>query len=143
VTGLIIAGLMTGLAVGSGMNIPVLKNRPVGLKVLPLIAFYVIMGITTGRIMTMDGPLIVVGLLILSGFIPSLITGSFFRELTSTGNSELNPSAVYSADLAGSAMGFIVFSGLAVPLLGITLSIFLLPLLIFIGFLTASISNKR
>jgi spermidine synthase len=143
VTGLIIAGLMTGLAVGSGMNITVLKNRPVGLKVLPLIAFYVIMGITTGRIMTMDGPLIVVGLLILSGFIPSLITGSFFRELTSTGNSELNPSAVYSADLAGSAMGFIVFSGLAVPLLGITLSIFLLPLLIFIGFLTASISNKR
>jgi spermidine synthase len=142
-TGLIIAGLMTGLAVGSGMNILVFKNRTVELKMLLLIAIYVIMGIIAGRIMTMDGWFILIGLLIVSGFLPAVITGSFFRELTSSANSASDPSAVYSADLAGSAMGFIVFSGLAVPLLGITLSILLLPLLIFTGFLSASISNKR
>jgi spermidine synthase len=142
-TGLIIAGLMTGLAIGAGMDIPVFKNKPVGIKAFLLIALYVITGVTVERIMTLDGRFMVVGLLILSGFFPALITGSFFRDLTSAGLINSNPSIVYSSDLAGSAMGFILFSGLAVPLLGITLSIFLLPVLIFTGFLFSSVSNKR
>jgi uncharacterized membrane protein len=95
------------------------------------------------KIMILDRRYVVVGLLILSGFLPALITGSFFRDLTSAGVKNSNPSIVYSSDLAGSSIGFILFSGLAVPLLGITLSIFLLPVLIFTGFLFASVSNKR
>jgi len=142
-TGLIIAGLMTGLAIGSGIDISVLKNKPVGIKAFLLISLYVIIGISAGRIMTLDVRFIVVFLLILSGFFPAVITGSFFRDLTSTGVLNSNVSRVYSSDLAGSAMGFILFSGLAVPLLGISLSIFLLPVLIFTGFLVASVSNKR
>lgn len=143
VTGLIIAGLMSGLAIGSGMDIRVFKNKPVVIKVFLLIVIYAIIGISVERIMALDGRFIVVGLLILSGFFPAVITGSFFQDLTSAGISNSNPSGVYSSDLAGSAMGFILFSGLAVPLLGITLSIFLLPVLIFTGFLFASVSSKR
>jgi hypothetical protein len=142
-TGLIIAGIMSGLAIGSGMDIPLFTNKPVGIKAFLLITLYVIIGICVERIMTLDGRLIVVGLLILSGFFPAVITGSFFRDLTSAGILNSNPSRVYSSDLAGSAMGFILFSGLAVPLLGITLSIFLLPVLIFTGFLFASVNSKR
>jgi hypothetical protein len=142
-TGLIIAGLMAGLAVGSGMNIPVVKNKPHGIKAFLLIAVYLIIGIAVQKIMTLDSQFAVVGLLILSGFLPAVITGSLFRELTSSGNSGPDSSIVYSADLAGSAMGFIFFSGLAVPLLGITISVFLLPVLIFAGFLASAISNKR
>jgi spermidine synthase len=142
-TGLIIAGLMTGLAIGSGMDIPVFRNKPVGDKAFLLIALYVITGMSVEKIMILDRRYVVVGLLILSGFLPALITGSFFRDLTSAGVKNSNPSIVYSSDLAGSSIGFILFSGLAVPLLGITLSIFLLPVLIFTGFLFASVSNKR
>jgi len=141
-TGLIIAGLMTGLAVGSGINIKILKNKYF-IKVLLLITLYIIMGFTTGRIMTLGNRFIVVGLLVLAGFFPAVLTGSFFRDLTPAGKSDSNTSRVYSADLAGSAVGFIAFSGLAVPLLGVTLSIFLLPVLVFTGFLFALMSNKR
>jgi spermidine synthase len=142
-TGLIIAGLMSGLAIGSGMDIPVFKDKHVGIKAFLLIAIYVIIGICVERIMTMDGRVIVFGLLILSGFFPAVITGSLFRDLTLAGFLNSNASRVYSSDLAGSSMGFILFSGLAVPVFGITLSIFLLPILIFTGFLFATASNKR
>jgi spermidine synthase len=143
ITGLIIAGLMAGLAVGSGINIPVYKNKVVLPKVFLLILFYIIPGLTVKRIMAINGHITVTVLLILSGFLPAVITGSFFRDLTSGRISSSDPSSVYSSDLSGSAMGFIAFSGLAVPLLGISVSLFILPVLIFAGFLVATISNKR
>jgi spermidine synthase len=142
VTGLIIAGLMTGLAVGAGINMPLINNKPF-LKVILLITLYIIIGLTSGKIMTMNSRFVVIGLLVISGFCPAVITGNFFRELTSTGGLNSNPSRVYSADLAGSAVGFIAFSGLAIPLLGISVSIFFLPVLIFTGFLFTTIGNKR
>jgi len=83
------------------------------------------------------------GLLILSGFLPAVITGSFFRDLTSVEIINSGSSRVYSADLSGSALGFIAFSGLAVPLLGISKSLLILPVLILAGFLFMSISKKR
>jgi hypothetical protein len=142
-TGLIISGLMAGLAVGSGMDIVAFKKKSAGKKTLLLIAVYIIIGVSVKRIMSLDGQFIVALLLILSGFFPAVITGSFFRQFTLPGIPDSNSSNVYSADLAGSAMGFIIFSGLSVPLLGISLSIFLLPILIFTGFLVFSINNKR
>jgi spermidine synthase len=142
-TGLIIAGLMSGLAVGSGTDFPVFRTRSVLKKVLLLMAIYFVTGFVIKRTMTMDGKFFAVVLLILSGFLPAVITGSFFREFTLSGTRNSNSSMVYSADLAGSAMGFIGFSGLMVPLLGISLSIYLLPVVIFAGFLVSSLRNKR
>jgi hypothetical protein len=52
------------------------------------------------------------------------------------------PSLVYSADLAGSAFGFIVVAGFTVPAFGIRLSVFFLALMIFAGFLFGTIRNK-
>jgi spermidine synthase len=143
ITGLILAGLMAGLAVGAGRRLLFFENRSVGLKALLLITFYVLSGLAAKKIMAINIPLIVVILLIISGFIPAVITGSFFRDLTSGKIINSDPSSVYSADLAGSAMGFIIFSGVSVPLLGITKSLFILPMLVFAGFLFLSISNKR
>jgi hypothetical protein len=82
-------------------------------------------------------------LLIVSGFLPAVITGSFFRDLTPDEISNSDSSKVYSADLSGSALGFISFSGLAVPLLGISKSLLILPVLILTGFLLMSLSKKR
>ncbi len=104
---------------------------------------YGVMGLLAEKIIAMDRNIEVTIILILSGFLPAVVTGSFFRDLTSgkTGNS--NTARVYSADLSGSAIGFILFSGLAVPLLGMSVSLFTLPLLIITGFLFSLTVRKH
>jgi hypothetical protein len=142
-TGLIISGLMAGLAIGSGIKIQFPGKKPAGIKALLLILFYAIAGFSIERIISINGNFMLTGLLILSGFLPAVITGSFFRDLTSVEIINSGSSRVYSADLSGSALGFIAFSGLAVPLLGISKSLLILPVLILSGFLFTSISKKR
>jgi hypothetical protein len=83
-----------------------------------------------------------VGVIIFSGFLPALITGHIFRELTNKSNGTVTTPAIYRADLAGSAFGFILISGFAVPVLGIQLSVFILAFLILGGLLFCTISNK-
>ena len=51
-------------------------------------------------------------------------------------------SSVYSADLAGSALGFILVTGVAIPALGIQASIFILSSLIFAGVLFGTIGEQ-
>ncbi len=143
ITGLIIAGLMAGLAVGSGIRILFPDKKPVLIKALLLILFYSAAGFSVDRLMEINGHFILTVLLILSGFLPAVITGSFFRDLTSGKTFNSDSSGVYCADLSGSALGFIAFSGLAVPLLGIGKSLLILPVLILAGFLFKPISRKR
>ena len=50
-------------------------------------------------------------IILLSGFIPALITGRIFRELTLKTKGFTDSPSIYSADLAGSAFGFIFISG--------------------------------
>jgi hypothetical protein len=83
-----------------------------------------------------------IGLIILSGFLPALLTGSIFRELTINEAGKVNAPAIYSADLAGSALGFIILSGLAIPLFGIQVSVFFLSILILAGLLLGTSGNK-
>ncbi|MEI6048122.1 MAG: hypothetical protein WCS03_04425 [Bacteroidota bacterium] len=141
-TGLIIAGLMTGLAIGAGMNISFLNFFSVRNKGLGLVAFYVGFGLIYNHILAINSLLPAIGLIIISVFLPALITGQIFRELTIKTEGTSIMAAIYSADLAGSAFGFIVISGFAVPTFGIQVSIFLLSALIFAGFLFATIRNK-
>ena len=143
ITGLIIAGLMAGLALGSGMRIPVLENSSSGLKAVLLMIFYIIIGVVSESILTLNSRFTAIGLLIMSGLIPAVITGNIFRELTLPAKKGSETSAIYSSDLAGSAIGFIMFSGIAVPLLGIRSSLFLLPILLLTGFVFWSFRNKR
>lgn len=141
--GLIIAGVMAGLAVGSRMKIPFSGKKKVVTKVLLLSLFYAITGLSTGWIMEIESHLFLTFLLVLAGFLPAMITGSFFRDLTSGQAADRESSAVYSADLSGSALGFIAFTGLAIPLLGIEMSLLVLPGLVLTGYLFTGITRKR
>ena len=141
-TGLIIAGLMTGLAVGSGNKISFLNSYSLRKKVLFLMLFYIGFGLIYSYIIELKSGLPAVALIILSVFLPALCTGHIFRELTVNAEGIETSSAIYSADLAGSALGFILISGFAVPLFGIQVSIFLLSVLIFGGILFGTIMNK-
>jgi spermidine synthase len=142
-TGLIIAGLMTGLAIGSGINFSFLNNISLRSKVIFLVIFYLIFGMTYNFMLELKGGFLQVMIIIISGFLPAFITGLVFNELTLKINSKgLSSSpAVYSADLAGSAFGFIFISGIIIPAFGIRISIFLLSALVFIGILIMTISK--
>ena len=142
-TGLIIAGLMAGLALGSGLEIRFPGKKPALIKAVLLILFYSIAGFSIERIIAINGHFMLTGLLILSGFLPAVITGSFFRDLTAHEITSSDTSMVYSADLSGSALGFIAFSGLAVPLLGLRKSLVILPILVLTGFLFTLTGKKH
>lgn len=141
-TGLIIAGLMTGLAVGAGMNVKFLSSFSYKIKGIILIFFYISIGLIYNYILALKSGLPAVGIIVLSAFLPALLTGHIFRELSLKTSGSKETSAIYSADLAGSAFGFMLISGFAVPALGIKVSIFILSSLIFAGFLFGTIKNK-
>jgi len=141
-TGLIIAGLMAGLAVGTGINISLLNTISLRNKVILLILFYIIFGLIYNNMIELKSSLLSVILIMISGFLPASFTGHIFRELTGKTEGIAVSPAIYSADLAGSAFGFILISGFAVPLLGIQISVFLLAALIFGGILFGAIWNK-
>jgi hypothetical protein len=141
-TGLIIAGLMSGLAVGSGINIRLLDTISLRNKVIFLAVFYVIFGLLYNEMIEIKSGLISVIVILISGFLPALATGRIFRELTCIPEGMAASPAIYSADLAGSAFGFILISGFAVPVLGIRVSVYLLAALILGGILFGTNSNK-
>ena len=141
-TGLIIAGLMSGLAVGSGINICLFDTISLRNKVIVLMVFYIIFGLVYNSMIEIKSGLLSVIVIMFSGFLPALCTGRIFRELTIKPGGIAASPAIYSADLAGSAFGFIFISGFAVPMLGIQISVYLLAALIFGGILFGTISNK-
>lgn len=141
-TGMIIAGLMAGLAVGSGMNIRFFENHSFRLKALLLIIYYCLMYLFAGSIISSGDKFMVTASLIISGFIPAMITGNIFREFTAVNSLSKESSAVYGADLLGSALGCLAFSGLIVPFLGIKPSLIVFPLLVLAGYLFAIMARK-
>ena len=141
-TGLIIAGLMAGLAVGSGINASFLISFSLKIKALFLLLFYIGFGLIYNYITDLKSSLFSVVIIILSGFIPAFITGNIFRELTIKTDGITESPGIYSADLAGSAFGFIIISGFVIPSFGIKDSVFLLSVLIFSGILFGTIRNK-
>jgi spermidine synthase len=141
-TGLIIAGLLAGLAIGAGSEFSILQKSSFTFRVFILVLFYIASAFLADRIISVKGHLPVIALLIFMGFIPAMITGSFFRNLTSLKSTDTELSGIYSADLAGSALGFIIFSGLTVPLFGIRISLLLLSVLVVAGFLWMMTGKK-
>jgi spermidine synthase len=141
-TGLIIAGLMAGLAVGSGSKIRLLNGLSSSNTGILLLFLYAFTGLMYNSVIGLKNEIPALGLIVLSAFLPALLTGRLFHELT-VNRSEMSAAAsVYSADLAGSALGFILVTGVAIPVLGIRASIFLLSSLIFAGLLFGTLRNK-
>jgi hypothetical protein len=141
-TGLIIAGLMAGLSVGSGINLRILNTISLRNKVIFLLIFYTIFGYSYNYILEPRSGILSVIVMISVAFFPALITGRVFRELNIISEGISASPSIYSADLAGSALGFIFISGFAVPVFGIQVSVYLLSGLIFGGILFGTIDNK-
>ncbi|HZY26154.1 MAG TPA: hypothetical protein VFE71_10030, partial [Bacteroidales bacterium] len=142
-TGLIIAALMAGLAAGSGVNFSLPLTFSLRIKAISLILFYIMFSLVFNYMMEVKSVLLSIILIMLSGFLPALVTGSIFRELTFGKDGLATSPAVYSADLAGSAFGFIIISGIIIPAFGIRLSVFLLSAMVFTGILIWTISNTE
>lgn len=141
-TGLVIAGLMTGLAVGSGYDLRILKSDRPAINGLFLILFYFAAGFIVNKMLNIENSLLSISLILILTFIPALCTGQLFRNLTQRGGIFSSPSSVYSADLAGSALGFIVVSGIELPALGARMTIFIFSALIFVSLLFGTVRNK-
>jgi spermidine synthase len=141
-TGLVIAGLMAGLSIGAKAKIKILNSISIMNKGILLIVFYAGMGLIYNNLLLLKSEIPALVLIILSAFLPALLTGQLFHELTVKTDKISSSSSVYSADLAGSAFGFILLSGVAIPAFGIKASIFLLSSLIFAGVLFGTIRNK-
>jgi hypothetical protein len=143
-TGLIIAGLMTGLAIGSGTEIPRFSSISIPVKSLILVLFYVLAASAYDPILKTKSSLLAISLILMLSFLPAFITGNIFRGFTrERSNGDKYTASVYSADLSGSALGFIVVSGFVVPAMGTSSAIYFLGLLVFAGFLFGTIMNKH
>jgi spermidine synthase len=143
-TGLIIAGLMTGLAIGSGAEIRWFSLISIRVKSLMLILFYALTACAYDPILNIKSSFLAISLIIMLSFLPAFITGSIFREFTrEISNCDKYTASVYSADLSGSALGFIAVSGFVVPAIGTSATIYFLGLLVFAGFLFGTIMNKH
>lgn len=140
-TGLIIAGLMSGLAIGAGFEIRLISKFSVRVQGLILIFYYLFFGLFYNSIFVLKSGFSAIAFLIFSAFVPALFTGRIFREITGKSEGLSAPSGVYSSDLAGSALGFILMTGIAIPAFGIQASVFLMSGLIFAGFLLGTLRN--
>jgi spermidine synthase len=141
-SGLVIASLMAGLAAGSRLRSDAMKSFSKLSNVIVLLGLYTLAGIFYNSIVLIRSEIMAIGLIILSVFITSFMTGLIFNRLTDELKTTGEAASVYSADLAGSALGFILITAIAVPAFGIKKSLFLLALLIFTGFLLGTLRNK-
>lgn len=141
-TGLVIAAMMAGLAAGAGTG-KIFAGKPaLSIQAFVLIVYYVALAFCFNLILEFKGIFAPVAIILLSVVIPSWMTGHIFRQLTTVNSNPSGAGATYSADLAGSALGFILISGVAVPAFGIRNSIILLSVLIFTGILFGTKANK-
>jgi spermidine synthase len=140
-TGLVIAAMMAGLAIGARSGIRLLDSLDIRIKALILVIYYIAIAFSFNLVLDLKGALAPVIVILISVILPSWITGNIFRELTIRYSEASAPGAIYSADLAGSALGFILISGVAVPAFGIRDSIILLAVLIFAGIIFSAKNN--
>jgi hypothetical protein len=141
-TGLFFAAMMAGLAAGSGSKLKLPDGISMRVQALFLVLYYAVIGIFFSQLLEIKHSCPVILIIILTTLLPSFITGHLFREISNSVSEKSGPSSVYSADLAGSALGFILVSGILVPLLGIKTSLFFLSIMIFTGFLFGANRNK-
>lgn len=141
-TGLIIATLMSGLAAGSWFDVK--RSNIIAVLFLGIILtlFYLGEGFLIKNIAVSMGKYLALTFILISVFIPAVFTGQLFNVLTRSTSHLPDPASVYTADLKGSAVGFILTSGYLVPALGISSTIYLLSGLIIISLLFGIFGNK-
>ena len=83
-TGILISGIMTGLALGSGINSSVLKLFSANLVSVLLVFFYIVTGLTINILLNINNKVLLLFILTLLTLIPSFFTGHLFRVLVSS-----------------------------------------------------------
>ncbi len=142
-TGLVLAALMSGLAIGAGTDPYFLKKSSLKLKSVFLLVFYLLAAITFAYILQLRGTFLPVLLILILVFLPSYLTGNIFNELTLHQRSVSSSGSTYGADLIGSASGFVLMSVIMVPAFGIMISIISLAILIFAGIIFGTVSGSK
>lgn len=139
-TAVILTLLMAGLAAGGAWGqAAALKNLTVCAMLLA--ALYTITGLLAPSMVTSSpGPVLAIMFVTLpaAGF----ITGAVYRIVTSPGTRH-STGAVYSSDLAGSALGYMTVSTVLVPLAGTDKACFVLAALILVSWIVASVTIKH
>lgn len=136
-TGLVIAILMAGLAAGAGIAFRWESVSRLKLIAFMLILYYLAAALATGAVTEIKSSFVAAALILISVLPPAFITGHIFRTLTGRSHATNPSGSTYSADLAGSALGFILLSGVAVPALGLRNSVILLSVFLFTGIIFA------
>lgn len=142
-TGLIIAAIMSGLAVGSGFSFRITSGISILMKGVILTCFYFFTGLFYHKFFQTENSNTSILLILFFAFIPACLTGSIFRELTIDDDKKNNLIRVYSADLTGSAIGFIAIAGFVIPIFGTVITIYFLGALVFTGIFFGTILNKH
>jgi spermidine synthase len=143
ITGLIIASVMAGLATGAGFGNKNISVKKSNLIAILLILFYVFTGIIFSKLILINGTIPVIMVAIILSFSPAFLTGRLFRSLSDNLTNYIDTDKIYSADLAGSAFGFITVSILFLSVLGIQLTIFMFSAFIFAGYILSAFDNKK
>ncbi|HCI54798.1 MAG TPA: hypothetical protein PK910_01740 [Bacteroidales bacterium] len=142
ITGLVFAVIMGGLSAGALIKISAEYKTQLRIVMISLLVFYLSAYYLFNRIPSIDFQPIIILVFLTMSFLPSLMTGYLFKLISERGEKESIPAIVYSSDLAGSALGFIVISGIALPFLGSEVTLLILGLLIFIGLIFASFAHR-
>ncbi len=139
ITGIVVAAVMAGLALGAIMNIKSLSGIGIRKKMACIALYYGLSAVFFSSIVAIPDNITASIVIIALSFLPSVFTGHLFRELTFNNGKGSATSQVYSADLTGAAIGFVLVSVIAVPLLGLQISLVALALMMLTGILAGSI----
>ena len=140
-TGIIIAFLMAGLAVGSYIELKwrlISKNNIALLMALAYLLFLLIQPYLLHK----ASDLSFYSMIILFALIPAFLTGTLYRILTINKGTTGLVSCIYGSDLLGAAFGFLLFSGIVIPLLGISNTIILLAIINFAVYISGKLTKS-
>lgn len=137
-SGIIIAGVMAGLAIGSGVSLRLGKLSVTRNTGIVLALFYLASAFVFYLTRNTGGGLVSVLIIILLSLPPGILTGMIYRQLTQQQVTSADPGLIYSSDLSGSAAGFFLAATVAIPLLGISFTLIIITLLVFAVFMLCS-----
>lgn len=140
-TGIITSSVLGGLALGSWHGKRNTRIQKKHFTLLTLGIVYLLVAAMSATILRMN-PCAATPLIAVISLVPSFYTGMFYAVLAEKDNKYNTVSIIYGSDLTGAAMGFLLTSALAVPLLGIGMTMVVLALLVFIAYPLATLVNK-
>ena len=132
---LLMAGLAAGAALGERLALKSLK-----ICILILTGIFTLTGLLVPALtVSSSGPVLTFIFIVLPA--AGIVTGAIYRILTSRPGGRVTGS-VYSADMAGSALGYLTAATLLVPLAGTANGCFILALFILLSGIVASVTIK-